>query len=175
MSSRSIRLIHVPLLLEFLCPCPPERSCLVSVNWQHTDTFVSLWVSYRICVWLAGRRRQHALGQDQSGMSPPEAPRSPSRNDRTVWDTMFCQGFKTTLLSRDSQQFRDCCDMGCLWNLLSPFPLPSIQNSYSNAGSGGSSKMAKLLIFRPRRILNRLKNSWTIRWLKCNRICSWGI
>lgn len=98
MSSRSIRLIGVPLLLELLCPRPPERSCLASVDWQHTDTFVSLWVGCQICVWLSGRRWWQALDEDQSGMSPHEAPRPPAGT---------AGQFETRCFVRDSRQH--CC------------------------------------------------------------------
>ena len=43
MSSRSIRLIGAPLLLECLCPRHPERGHLVSGSWRRMDSSASLW------------------------------------------------------------------------------------------------------------------------------------
>lgn len=72
------------------------------------------------CLALDNDAAEYALDQDRQGMLP------------NLPAGMTGQ-FETLCFVRDS---KDCCDMGYLCNLLSPYRPRSITNTYSNAGSG---------------------------------------
>lgn len=103
----------------------------------------------RICgclVWDSGAARC-PLDWDWRRTSPPKAPRSPSRNDRTVWDIHYVLLGLQVIVE--------------LWGIFEicwpPFLLLFITNTYSNSGSGWQLQNGQA--FTIQLTLNNVKNS----------------
>lgn len=125
----------------------------------------ALWARSQEGLWLLGVRRRSSRIRPRWGLkmnASTAGPRSPSRNDRTVWDVRYwCQGSKT-LLRRGVSLIR------CLH-----LPCPLSQTHTQTPAQAGGCRTSRLLKLRPQLTLNRSKSSRTTEW--SGRVCSCGV